>query len=222
MTDAPPSKGRGCFFYGCITAIVLFVVGSISIYLGVRYAIRSAIDEFTESSPITLPKVQISTADLAALEERVATFQKTLKDKKTGEPLVLTGNEINALIAEDSAFKNLRGKLYVTIEGDQIKGKISIPLRSLGFSSLEGRYLNGSAALKASLIQGVLVVNIQSLLVKGRDLPPNVLTQIRGSNLAQQFSQDPKNSQSIANFESITVEAGKLILKPNSPDRLSF
>jgi len=113
----------------------------------------------------------------------------------------LTGQEINALIADSPAWKQLKGKLYVTVAGDQIKGEVSIPMDDLGkmpgLSRLKGRFLNGSASLKISLQDGTLFVTMQSLQVKGQSPPENIMAQLRAQNLAQNIYNDPKGSELI-------------------------
>ncbi len=61
------------------------------------------------------------------------------------EPLVLSSDDLNALIEDKPEMK---GKIYVTVEGDEVKGRVSIPLGELGLPMVKGRYLNGKADLK--------------------------------------------------------------------------
>ncbi len=36
-TPVPARKGRGCFFYGCLTSVVLLLLAGLLIFLGVRF-----------------------------------------------------------------------------------------------------------------------------------------------------------------------------------------
>jgi hypothetical protein len=112
--------------------------------------------------------------------------------------------------------------VYVTIEGDQIKGKVSIPMDDLaqapGLSRLKGRYLNGSAALKVSLANGVLMVTLQSLEAKGQSPPPQVMAQLQSVNFAQNATQDPKTQEMIGRLESIEVKDGNLTIKGSAKE----
>ena len=72
------------------------------------------------------------------------------------EPLVLTSDDLNALIEENP---ELKGRIYVKVEGDEVKGRVSFPLDKLNCHCrwpFKGRYLNGEADLKASLFDGEL------------------------------------------------------------------
>src|SRR6266699_4294074 len=170
---AEPAKRRGCFFYGCVTVLVLTVLVGIAGFFLVRYGLNkftAFVEQYTETRPMTLESVEMSKVDYKQLDKRVTAFADAVNARKATPPLVLTGDEINALIANNPAWKGLKGKVYVTIEADQIRGKVSIPMDDLAqvplLSRLKGRYLNGSAAFKAALANRVLVVTLQSLEAK--------------------------------------------------------
>jgi len=111
----------------------------------------------------------------------------------------------------------LKGKLHIAIEGDQIKSQVSIPMdefaRLPGLSRLKGRYLNGSAALKASFNNGALFLTMQSLQVKGRSPPDAFMSSLRAQNLAQNMDQDPKSADVLRKIESIEVKDGNITIK---------
>jgi hypothetical protein len=225
--SAPPSppaqpapKPRGCFFYGCITVLVIMVIAGISGFLAVRFLLNKVsvfAEQYTETSPGKLPAVQMSAPDYEQLDKRVNAFASAVKEQQSVPPLILSGDEINALIANNAGWKEMKGKLYVTIDDDQIKGRVSIPLDDLvprlpGLSRLRGRYLNGSAAFKVSLTNGLLVVTLQSLEAKGQTPPTNVMAQFQGINLAQNSQSDPKTAEAIARLEAIAIKDGKVTL----------
>ena len=224
----PPqaTRRRGCFFYGCITVLVVAVLLGIAGFFAVRYGLSkfaAFVTQYTETSPGTLPSVQASPAEYAELNKRVTAFNDALATRKAAPPLVLTGDEINALIANDPAWKQLKGKLYVMIEGDQIKGQVGMPMddglaQLPGLSRLKGRFLNGSASLKISLQGGTLFVTMQSLQVKGQSPPENIMAQLRARNLAQNIYNDPKNAETIRNLESIEVKDGKITIKSSAKE----
>ncbi|PYL00777.1 MAG: hypothetical protein DME19_03955 [Verrucomicrobia bacterium] len=214
------TKRRGCFFYGCVTVLVIAVLVGIAGFFAVRYGLNKLtafVEQYTEAVPMTLPGVQMSSTDYSQLDKRVTAFTDALNAQKAASPLLLTGDEINALIANNSGWKQLKGKLYVTIEGDEIKGQVSLPMDDLaqvpGLSRLKGRYLNGSASLKVSLQNGTLSVTMQSLQVKGQSPPANVMAQLRAQNLAQNIYNDPKGAEMIRKLESIEIKDGNITIK---------
>ncbi len=58
----PPKKPRGCFFYGCIVAIVLAILmaiaAGVAFYFFRQFYFRS-IEQYTSPTPMALPKVEM-------------------------------------------------------------------------------------------------------------------------------------------------------------------
>jgi hypothetical protein len=218
--ESPKSKGRGCFFYGCLTVAILFILGAIALYFGARYAMKTVLNAYTETSPASLPKTGLSTNELARLQARLEQFKAALESQKETEPLALSGAEINALIANEPQLRQYQDQFSVTIDQDQIKAQVSIPVEQLAFNSFKGRYLNGSAGLKASLENGALVVRLQSLAIKGQTIPPPVLDRLSQENLAANAVRDPNAVVLLQRLAAIEVADGKITLKPKvQPER---
>jgi hypothetical protein len=208
-----PPRQRGCFFYGCIIASILLVLALILIGVGGYLLYRMVngwVDEYTATAPRDLPKVEMPDPERKALKDRVEAFRKAVDEGKSVEPLVLTSNDLNALIAEEP---DLQGKVYVKVEGDELKGQISIPLEKLGLPMFKGRYLNGEADLKASFNNGILIVTLDSLEVNGKHLPDEFMTNLRQQNLAKDAYKDPKNAEMLRKVESMAIKDGKIIIR---------
>jgi hypothetical protein len=208
-----PPRQRGCFFYGCIIASILAVLMVVAIGVGAFLFYRflgRVVEEYTATAPRELPKVEMPAEQRQAVKQRFEAFRKAATEGKATEPLVLTSDDLNALIEENP---ELKGKIYVTIEGDKLKGQISIPLEKIGIGMLRGRYLNGEAELKASLSDGVLIVTLDSIEVNGKRPPENFLEQMRQQNLAKDAYKDPQNAEMIRKFESLEIKDGKITIK---------
>src|SRR5437879_11100381 len=126
-------KGRrGCLFYGCLTGLFLLLLVVIAFLLGLRQ-VKKMVTDFTDPRPVALPTVQMSSNEIAAVRRRVDEFRENARAMRQTPPLALTAEELNALIATDPDLQPLKDRIYVTaIEGDKIKGQISILLEELG------------------------------------------------------------------------------------------
>jgi hypothetical protein len=212
-----PKKRRGCFFYGCITCLVLFLVVALMAVLAVRYVasqLNAAIAEYTDTSPMTLPKVDMPADEVKKLQERVDAFGRAYEAHTNAPPLVLTGREINALLANST--NELKNYVSVSLEGSEIKGQISLPLEKyfkIWMIHTQGRYLNGAATMTVGLTNSTLSVMLDSLEVKGKPMPEKFMAGLRGQNMAANANNDPKESAFISRFESILVTNGTIILK---------
>lgn len=213
MTDQPVKRRRGCFFYGCLTSSILLLVVLAGLLLGYLKILNS----FTDTKPAPLPSVNLSDSDMAEVRRRVDAFSQDIRSGKSPAPLTLSSDELNALILTDQNLKALKGELYVTIEGAQVKGQISVPTARIGLPIFKHRYINGSGAFNVSLTNGTLHVNAQSLSVKGKPLPEKYMEQVRLQNLAQSFNDDPKTSVGLNKLQSIEVKDSKLVIVPAAP-----
>jgi hypothetical protein len=216
FTAEPPvaaPRQRGCFFYGCIIAIVLAllmaIMVAVGVYIGYRF-LNQLVDQYTATAPRDLPKVEMPPEKRQALKDRAEAFRKAVEAGSPVEPLVLTSDDLNALIEEEP---DLKGKIYVKIEGEEIKGQVSIPLEKIGLPMLKGRYLNGEADFKASLSEGILVVTLDAIEVNGQRVPDQAMNDIRKQNLAKDAYKDAKNAEMLRKIESLEVKDGKVILK---------
>jgi hypothetical protein len=216
MTDptitAPVRKGRGCFFYGCLTSLVLLLVILVMAFLAIRW-VRNQISSFTAGAPMQLPKVEMADTEYQALKQRVETFGAALNQEKATEPLLLTERELNALITRTPSMKELSDKVYVSLKDNQVRGQVSIPLSGLGWLG-RGRYLNGEATFNVSLQNGVLVVTADAVQVQGRSLPEALMKGVRQENLAKELYKDPKDAAIISRLDSVQVQDGRAVIKP--------
>src|SRR6266511_2438217 len=219
MNDQPSvqqkPKGRGCFFYGCLTVVILFLALIVGGYFLARAAVTSFVGKYTDSEPMELAKVELSKQEMEELDQRLTTFKDGVEAGKPIPALELNADELNSLIQRNV---ELKGKLHVSLDDDQVKGRISLPLGDVQVPFikrwLKGRYLNGSAGLKASLQNGVLVVTLQSVEVNGKPIPGDVLAGLQSRNLAEGFYSDAKASNVMSRLASIEIKAGKVTVKP--------
>jgi hypothetical protein len=211
--DEPPRQ-RGCLFYGCIIAGILALLLVIAVGVGFFFVYRffeGLVEQYTATAPRELPKVEMPAEQRRTLRERVDAFRAATKEGRPTEPLVLSSEDLNALIEENP---DLKGRVYVTIDQDKLKGQVSIPLdRFPSFGLTRGRYLNGEGELKVSLQDGILIVTLESLLVNGKTLPAELMNRFRTQNLARDAYKDEKTAEEVRKFESIEIKDGKLIIK---------
>ena len=213
MTEHPPKRRRGCFFYGCITSLVLLVLAIAALLLG-WHLVKKAVNQYTDSKPMELPTVQMSQQEISRLRQRFETFQAAMREQRPVPPLTLNGDDINALIAHGPQQQGLQDKVYVSIEGDQLKGQVSVPLEEVGLSMFKGRYLNGQGTFKLALHNGVLFVTAQTITVKGQPLPETFMQNIRKENLAAKLGDESRAAAVLQGLEDIRVSDGKLVLVP--------
>lgn len=202
-----------CFVWGCATLALVFVLGSIVAFLTIRYGIQQLREQYTDDAPMELPVVEMSQGDLDALIERVDTFSEGLRDDEPVEQLVLTQDELNALLQHHPDLADLAGRVYVTIDEDDIlNGEVSVPLDF--FPGFGGRYFNGSATFDVAIEDGRLTVFVDSATLNGEPIPDTFMEGIRGENLAAEMHSDANTKELIDKVEKLEVKDGLITITP--------
>ena len=220
-----PPKKRGCFFYGCLAVLVmgimLVVAGCLGIYFAKRWALRT-LDAYTDTNATPFEVVKYSAAERAELQGRLDAFADAIQKKRSGHELILTANDLNVLISESPDW---RGKAFVAIEEDRVKGSISVPFVDIlppdaraKIPALKGRYLNGTAVFRVALEGGALDVRLEDLQAKGKPLDKAplvgpIFTDMKKRNLATEVRQEPQGMENLRNCESLQVKDGKIIIR---------
>jgi len=217
-----PKKPRGCWFYGCLTLAIVALIGFIGTFMLARYAVRKAsvmVQQYTSKTSAPIQSVTISQAELKSLHDRVNSFNQTLNGQQGSRELILSADEINALIQNDPEYKAIKGKLFVMLDGDQVNGKVSMPLDDFGPLKLKGQYLNGTATLTVALQNGLLDVRLKDVQVGDNPLPAPIVAELRKMNFAQDFQKDPDVQKSMDKLESIQVKDSKLVVRSKEPPK---
>ena len=208
----------GCWKYGgigCLVIIILVIVGVFLAYKGCKRVVGDMTEKYTSIAAIDLPFVEASQEEIDAVLSRVESFTNALEGDGTPEALSLTSKDINILINNHPKWKGLAGKAYVTIEGNQLKGDISIPLGEIG-KIFEGRFLNGSAVFSVGMEAGRLLVFLDSAEAGGEKLPENIMNVLRSQNMAEKQIERPEVKDMMGKLESIIVKDGSLIITPKA------
>jgi len=223
MNESPPTQKpkKGCLFYGCLTLAILslavLVGGGLGLYLLYQKA-EAFVNEYSSTDPVTLPEVGYTQDDLGAFEARLEGFAQGLGTDAPAVPLVLKGEDLNMLLALDPELKVFADGLRVSVEGDEIQGRMSMKLGDLGAPFFRERYLNGEASFKVSLENGRLTVSPSQIVVNGRPMPDQYLEGTRSQNFAESFNQDPDVQSTFEKLDTITVTNDTVIVVPKGAD----
>jgi hypothetical protein len=211
----------GCVFYGCLTLGILGLLLGTGLGVGAWYVMKkfnAMVEEYTAVEPVELPSVEMSESDYAALTERVTGFGQALRDGTAVEPLVLTADEINVLLARGAVSEAWQGRLHVRMEGDQVRGQMSLPLDLLAqhrlFARLRGRYLNGAVRLGVGMEGGRLAVRLVGAEVNGQAIPAEVMQALQSVNLADPAYNDPAQAGTLSRIGRVEVKEGRLVVVP--------
>jgi hypothetical protein len=200
-------RGRGCFFWGCLTLVVLFLVLLIGVPLAAYFTLKHYVNKFTADAPLNIVAVELPEEEMKALEARFEAFDASIEK---GEPqnLEVTAKEINAMISQDD---QLKGHVLVRIADGKVGGDVSFPANNLPGGA--GRHFNAAVDFDVSMVGGVLVVTLADSKVNGLSLPQTFIDNFAGQNFAEGFYKDPENAEVLRKFESLEIVGDKIILR---------
>lgn len=213
MADPQPKPRKGCLFYLGIIAVISLVMLALGAFFGLRYA-KTLVNQLTDAQPMRLPTVQLSEAQMFQLHDRVTTFRDGVRDGDAVEPLELSADELNALIETEPMMRPLKDHLFVMINSNQLSAQISFRAEDVGLMRLQGRYVNAIGVFDVAIRTNELQITADSLSVRGKLVPRNIMREVSAENLADRFNQDPKVSAGLKKLQAIEVKDGKLIIVP--------
>ena len=218
-------RGRGCFFYGAITFVLVLIGVMLGIYFGARKAAQAAIANYTATSPADLPRLNLSPADQERIARELAANAQRAAQGQGGAELALGEQELNVLLRQAPQVEKVREQIYLQPEGDKLKAQMSLPLdqfeewnsfrKKIGGGNFTNRYLNGTAFLDLSVTNGTLQMAITNLVVNNQTLPEEFTKRIRNMNFAQSANQNPELQQALQRVKNVAVKDGRVVIEFN-------
>lgn len=219
-SETKKSSGRGCFLYGCLSVIILFILAIVVLVMGVRYFVNSNLAKFTEATPRQFESAALPAEEGKALQERLQGFARALEQTNEPAQLTLDSRDLNAAIANEPSLVDMKNSVRVALEGDQVQGLVSIPLDKLAelpmvgwfLGGAKGRFLNATASIRVSLTNGALHTKLMDLQVKGNSVPPVALAEIEKNLPWEELQKDPKLKALLDKIDWLKIADGKVQL----------
>src|SRR5881628_2850017 len=211
----PRSQGLGCFARGCLILLVFGIVLAIACFAGMYWGFQqhSAIVHGTywlakthsiAEAPVPVPEFNPSENQIQSVRERWQDFEQKTRAGQAAE-IELTADDINALIA---ANWHARGKVFVSIEGNQLRIQASTPLGEI--LNRPGYYFNGDISVEFKGAEPLDNPQLNRIVVNGEQVPRDLLDWKYRSRRLREYLADYRNSSDIGTIE---LRDGKLILR---------
>jgi hypothetical protein len=208
---AEAKKGRGCFFYGCITLIILVILLIAGIYFGARAGIKFLRDNYTATAPVAVPPTTLSGAEGARVAQRVDDFKKALQGGTAAEPLELSGDELDYVV-RNSPGNDLKDHARLTITNNSVRAQLSMPLDVYG-PTFFGRYFNGEADLDVRMKNGALAFELKGATMNGKPVPPQALSKM-SQNMEWRPDAGDTNAAALSNLDRVEIKDDKIVFIP--------
>jgi len=214
--EGPPrQKGPGCFARGCLILLVFAIVLAIACFAGVYWGFQrhSAIvhgiywlakTHSIAEGPVPAPEFTGSDTQIQSVRERWQDFEQKTRAGQAAE-IELAADDINAFIA---ANRNARGKVFVSIEGNQLRIQASTPLGEI--LNRPGYYFNGDITVEFKGAESLENPQLNRIVVNGEQVPRDLLKWKYRSRRLHEYLADYRDSYDIGTIE---VRDGKVILR---------
>jgi hypothetical protein len=217
--EAPPRrKGLGCFARGCLILLVFAIVLAIACFAGLYWGLHRHSALFYGSywlaktrsiaeAPASLPELNASDQQIQRVRERWQEFEQKTRAGQPAE-VELSADDINALIATT---EGLRGKVFASIDGDQLHLQLSVPIG--GFLNRPGYYFNGDVVIELQAAQTLDNPTFSRITINGEQVPTDFLNWKYRSRQLREYLADQRNAYEIGTIE---MRDGKVILRSHS------
>jgi hypothetical protein len=224
--ERPLKKQPGCWFWGSIILVILLVVVGVGGYFMITKLLGAFTDmavNYSETAPMPIERSTMSQADYQALAARIEAFQAASKTSVQPDALALSGDDINALIANHPDWLPLRDHVHVALEGDRILANVCLPLDDFAkfpmvdMEQLKGRFLNATGVVSMSLRDGEVSLRVHELDFHGKQLPEDIMASLRDGNVlsGEQGIDELDKVRTRAN--AVWVEDGMLKIEARKP-----
>jgi hypothetical protein len=200
-----------------LLTVVLFSLGGLGAYFGVKTLIDSAVYKYTEPYKRELPTVSLSARESLDVTDKIDEFTKAMSSGESDESLELSARDVNYLISNSNEplFQELRDKVFVEFDEGKIKTEISVPLDKAGIKDLRGRYLNGSAEIAVGMDErGELEIDLRAIDANGFQIPDRALEAFKSqTDIIDRMLTHPRFAKYKKFIEHVEVNGDKLTLK---------
>jgi hypothetical protein len=151
-----------------------------------------------------IPGFTASDAQIQSVHERCEDFEQKARAGQPAE-LELTSDDINTLISTN---QDMRGKIFVSIDGDRLRCQASVPLGEI--IPWSGYYFNGDIAVELKSAESLENLQLSRISVNNETVPPDLLSWKYRSKRLRDYLAEYRNGSGVGTME---IRDAKLILK---------
>jgi hypothetical protein len=219
-------ESGGKVLAGCgIGCLVLVTIAVVAVIVGVNFGkkkIQDFAQSYTSDAPVEIVAPEFSETQIEDSVGRYDGFRSAISAGNATEALILSEDDINAILFHHPNFREIAGNSIVSIEDDRLTTTVSIDLDGFDIpiefiaEAVEGKYFNGDVTLSIEMIANRPALHIEKLSVAGKSLPEQVMQEFRKENLLQNAQTDPEMQKIFDKVEEVKIENNRLVIIPRS------
>ena len=155
-------------------------------------------------APAPIPEFSGSDQQIQRVRERWQEFEQRTRAGQSAE-IELSADDINALIA---ASEDVRGKVFASIERDQLRLQASVPIGA--FLGRQGYYFNGDVIIELKGVQSPDNPQFGRITINGERVPTDFLKWKYRSRQLREYLAEQRNTYEVGTIE---IRDGKVILR---------
>ncbi len=155
-------------------------------------------------APTPVPEFNVSDQQIQLVQERWQDFEQKTRAAQAAE-IELSADDINALAATS---EDARGKLFVSIDGNQLRMQVSVPIGE--FLGRPGYYFNGDVTIELNGVQPLDNPRFSRITINGEQMPTDFLDWKYRYRRLREYLADQANAYEIGTIE---IRDGKVILR---------
>jgi len=196
------SEGRSYLKYmaiGCFGTFLVLIVIGLAIVFGGKYALDYAMEEFADENPTAFSESALGPEESAIVKKKFDSFftgeggDLSLTMEEGGDlSLTMDSDELNHLVANQPEFSDIKDKVRFTIEGNQMKTQLSLPMDDfkkmypdIPQGMLQGKYINADAVIEFRSSGKSVGAYVKSMTIKNKRVPSGLLSKIQDRNLLE-------------------------------------
>src|SRR5262245_31366707 len=201
--EAPPrKKGLGCLGRGCLTLLIFAIVLGIACFAGMYWGLHRHSALFYGSywlaktrsiaqAPAQVSQFNGSDQQIQRVRERWQEFEQKTRAGQPAE-IELSADDINALIATS---EEIRGKVFASIDGDQLRLQASVPIG--GLLGRPGYYFNGDVIIELKGVQSPDNPQFSRITINGERVPTDFLEWKYRSKHVREYLTEQRNAYEV-------------------------
>lgn len=211
-------KKKGCMFYGCLSTVVLCLVGAAILYWFIG-GLQSSL------APVALPNISYSQEEANGVRAKIGLFAAAAKSGPA--EINLSERDLNLALQSLPELVKIKDYVRITVNGDKIGAILSIPVKEIPFDQgqlpenipLFGKpddmHVNGRAVVRIDGSGAEPKIYLDNLELPGAPAPfAKVISTIVGRvDLFQKWKE--KNPNEAKKLRGLEVRDSSLILKTN-------
>lgn len=216
--------GSGCFLRGCLIAVVIAAVLTLTLGFFIYRQIYLAMDGFTSAAATPVPTAAFSFDEAESGREKLALLTATIGDRNQSGDFKFSAEELNGILAFDPRLSGLNKKVHVELNGSAATLRFSTRLADLGnwpaldwFSDdMCNRFVNGAAYGSILIVNGKPSVTLTSLKLGSETFPEYALGQAAewfAGALESLVVDDTEGATALTDrVGSLRIEEGALVI----------